>query len=336
MDSPQGRTIRILLSAYNGARYIVEQIESIRAQTLTDWLLIVRDDGSSDSTVRIVEEFARMDGRIGLLRDERGNLGPAASFGALLDHASARGAAYVALADQDDVWRPDKLQRQIELLQAQEATAGPDHPTLVHSDLIVVGNDLRQIHPSFLRHHRLEHLSVDPLSRLLVQNFVTGCTTVFNRALLRAVIPMPRVVMHDWWLAQCAAALGSLLFVQEPTVLYRQHESNVVGSRGALQLYLNAFRRPLHRWVQGRRNLVSATEQACALATRLRALSDSSVDPRALTLVVGFCEALRGKRAPLGRLREVRRLGVRPQNLSHPLFYLRILCGVPTGTESSR
>ncbi|MDQ3136744.1 MAG: glycosyltransferase family 2 protein [Gemmatimonadota bacterium] len=331
-------TLYILLSAYNGAKYIAEQIESIRAQSLTDWVLIVRDDGSADSTVRVVKELTRMDGRVRLLRDGRGNLGPVASFGALLESASARGAAYVALSDQDDVWKADKLERQLALLMAHEAAVGLDHPTLVHSDLAVVSDDLQPIHPSYLRRQRLEHLAVDPLRRLLVQNFVTGCTAVFNGALLRAVIPVPRVVMHDWWLAQCAAATGSILFVEEATVLYRQHAANVLGSRGALRMYADALRRPADQWERDAHHLAASREQACILATRLRELpSGSRVDARKLELVGGFCEALRDGRSPLGQLRAVRRLGVRPRSLTYPLFfYLRILCGVPSGSESSR
>jgi hypothetical protein len=329
-------TLWILLSAYNGARHLAEQIESIRAQTLTDWRLLLRDDGSADQSLRLAEAFAGRDDRIELLRDQRGNLGPVASFGALLEAAAARGAAYVALADQDDVWIANKLECQLALLQAHEATA-PDQPTLVHSDLAVVDEDLRPIHQSFLRRQRLEHLAVDPLRRLLVQNFVTGCTTLFNAALLRAVIPVPRVVMHDWWVAQCAAAVGTILFVDEPTVLYRQHGSNVLGSRSSLQMYLAALRRPSEWWARDGRHLAAAREQACMLAARLGSLpSGTEADPERRALVNGFCEALRVGRARLAQLRDVRRLGVHPRSLTYPLFfYLRILAGIPAATRPS-
>jgi rhamnosyltransferase len=326
----------IVLSAYNGARYIAEQIESIRAQTQTDWSLAVRDDGSTDETVRIVEQFTRSDHRIHLCRDQRGNLGSPASFGVLLEHAWASGATYIALADQDDVWMPDKLERQLALLKAHEV-AGADHPMLVHSDLAVVDDDLRPLHPSFLRRQRLEHVAVDPLRRLLAQNFVTGCTAVLNRPLLRVVIPMPRVVMHDWWLAQCAAALGYLLFLPEATVRYRQHSANVLGSRRAMQLYLDACRRPWDWWVRGRRNLAAGGRQACELSARLKAISaETPVDQRIVDLVENYCAALRGRLGPLRRLREIRRLGVRPRSLVYPLFYLRILTGVSQAGEPKR
>ncbi len=327
----------IVLSAYNGARYIAEQIESIRAQSRTDWRLVVRDDGSGDDTIRIVEEFSSRDDRIRLRRDGRGNLGPAASFGVLLEHAEACGADYVALADQDDVWMADKLDRQLTLLGTHQASVGPDHPMLVHSDLALVDHDLRPVHPSFLRHQRLEHVATDPLRRLLVQNFVTGCTVVLNRALLRAVIPIPHVVMHDWWLALCAAALGSLLFLPEATVRYRQHGANVLGSRGVMRQYLDAFRRPGEWWARGGRNLAVAADQACELVLRLESLApDIPADPRRADLAKRYCAALRGSTGPIWRLREIRRLGIHPRSLWLPIFYLRILTDCPRVGQPER
>src|SRR5215210_3773596 len=97
-------TVLIVLSSYNGEKFIAKQIDSIRRQTHPAWKLLVRDDGSSDRTVDIVEALIEDDNRISLLCDARGNLGPAASFGVLLEHALRSDAGYFALADQDDVW----------------------------------------------------------------------------------------------------------------------------------------------------------------------------------------------------------------------------------------
>jgi rhamnosyltransferase len=326
----------VLLSCYQGAPYIGEQIESIRRQTYHDWALLVRDDGSSDDTSEIVRRMARDDARISLLTDGRGNLGPLGSFGVLLEHALERQAAYVALSDQDDVWRADKLERELELIRAHEASAGSGHPTLIHSDLAVVDRDLRPIHPSYLRYQRLQHVADEPLRRLLLQNFVTGCTVVLNHALLRVATPIPPVVMHDWWLAQCAGALGTILFLPEPTVLYRQHGANTLGSRGATQLYLDALRAPLRWWALGGRNLAASAAQVSELADRLRALpAGVEVAPEVLALVEHAAVALRGSLGPVRRCREVRRLGIRPPSLTLPFFfYLRMLAGLPD--ESGR
>jgi rhamnosyltransferase len=319
----------VVLSAYNGARYIGEQIESIRRQTFRDWVLVVRDDGSSDGTAEIVEQFAGADSRVKLLRDGRGNLGPAASFGALLEHAATEGASYVALSDQDDVWREDKLEQQLDVLQANEASSGAGAPLLVHSDLEVVDSELRPVHPSYFQFQRLEAAPAEPLRSVLLQNFVTGCTTVINRALLRLAIPIPRVVMHDWWLAQCAAALGTIRVLPEATVQYRQHGANAIGSRGFAQLYWDAVRNPRRWWAQGGANFADAGWQICELAARLEALpADAPMNPGARELVRQACAALY-QAGPWRRCREVSALGIRPRSLLAPIFfYLRILIGI--------
>ena len=174
----------ILLSSFNGRRFITDQINSIRRQTHSAWTLLIRDDGSTDNTVDLVESLAKQDERISLLRDTKGNLGPAASFGVLLSHALDSAARYVAIADQDDVWLPGKLARELELLRDQEATAGLAIPILVHSDLAVVREDLSLLHRSFLEFQGIRHQFQAALPRLLVQNSVTGSTVVLNRALL--------------------------------------------------------------------------------------------------------------------------------------------------------
>jgi rhamnosyltransferase len=325
----QEANLVVVLSSYNGARFIAEQIESIRQQTRRSWVLLVRDDGSRDDTVRIVETHSAADPRIVLLRDGRGNLGAAASFSALLEHAAGAGAEYVALCDQDDVWRPDKLERELQLMEEHERMVGRDVPLLVHSDLTVVDQDLRIVHPSFVSYQKLGRESVRPLRRLLVQNFVTGCTTVLNRALLRAAVPLPPVVMHDWWLALCAGALGQLLYLAEPTVLYRQHARNTLGAPGWRRLISESLRRPVELWWRrGNANLADAVDQACELAVRIeRHGRETSVTHPSLSVVRDFCSAFAGDGDSLSRMRTMFRHGIRPRSLlGFPLaFYGRTL-----------
>ncbi len=224
----------VVLSAYNGERHIAEQIESIRAQRFAGWSLIVRDDGSTDNTAGIVESFAKRDPRISLVSDKRGNIGPWASFGELLAIAHERGAEYVFLADQDDVWDSVKMAEQWALMTVHEKINGTDRPVLVHSDLKVVDEDLREIHSSFRDFQRSSYDSSDPLRTLLIHNAVAGCTIGVNRALLDFALPLPAGAWHDWWLALSAAATGVIDSTRAPAVLYRQHSHNVVG--GAVPL----------------------------------------------------------------------------------------------------
>jgi glycosyltransferase involved in cell wall biosynthesis len=330
----------ILLSSYNGARFITDQIESIRRQTLGSWTLLVRDDGSSDETVDMVEALAAADPRIVLLRDGRGNLGPPQSFGVLMEAALEAGAGYVAFADQDDIWHADKLEHQLEALRTREAAVGSTVPLLVHSDLSVVDEDLRLIHPSFLAFQGLGHDPEAPLQMLLAQNFVTGCTAVINRALLRAALPLPDVPMHDWWLALCAAALGEIRCCPRATVLYRQHDRNAAGGRGRMRSSLDAALHPVRWWGESQGAFSATVAQACALGRRVeRESRPKSPDAGSLTSLREYCRAFSTGTGVIERLRIVWRQGVRPRSsLGYPLFfYARVALwpgrSVPSGED---
>jgi len=328
----------ILLSCYNGARFLAEQIESIRRQTFTDWTLLVRDDGSSDGTLGILESEAAADARIAFLRDGRGNLGPAQSFGALMQAAVEAGAGYAAFADQDDVWEPDKLEHQFEVLAGREAEVGSAGPLLVYSDLAVVDEELRPIHASFLASQGLGAGGDTSLATLLTQNPVAGCATMVNRALLQVALPLPDIVMHDWWLALCAAALGEIHFRPRATVLYRQHGRNVAGSRWWVRAGLDAALHPV-RWWRGAQAVFSATVgQACALARRIERESRSAGrHARELAAVREYCGCFSNGAGALERLRTVRRHGVGPRShLGVPVFfYARVLLWPSAGPAAT-
>lgn len=223
-------TIDILLATYNGARYLPELLESLERQTFEEWRLIVRDDGSGDASVSIVEAWAQGTGAsLLIVRDDLGGLGAAASFGALLEVSDA---PYFMFCDQDDVWLPNKMIRLLELMRQTEARRG-GQPVLAHSDLVVVDAKLQPIHHSIRSYMRLAQASAGrPLQHLMVQNVVVGCASIGNASLRRAALPISKdCMMHDWWLALVAAAFGEIAELREPTVLYRQHGQNVLGAR---------------------------------------------------------------------------------------------------------
>lgn len=215
----------ILLSTYNGALFLKEQIESIQKQTLTDWVLFIRDDGSSDATLSIIHEYSQNDSRIVLLKDSVGNVKPCQSFAILLNHyVKHTTIPFVFFCDQDDVWLEDKLALQCKALQTTI-------PTLVFSDLMVVNKELNVIHPSFLQYQRFSPNTKNPLHTLLVHNYITGCTIGMNRALAILADPIrDAAIMHDWWCALIAASCGHIIFIQKITVLYRQHDKNSIGA----------------------------------------------------------------------------------------------------------
>jgi len=198
-------------------------IRSVLSQTLCP-IIFARDDGSSDNTPQIL---ASHENQLLLLNDRLGNVGILENFNIL---AKATDAAYVAFADQDDIWEFDKLAVQMELMIRMEKQYGSEMPILIHSDLVVCDSRLRLVHSSLWRFQRLNPY-VQNFSRLLVQNNITGCTMLINKALKDFAFPVPQAaVMHDWWLALVASAVGKIGFVSRPLVRYRQHDANQLGA----------------------------------------------------------------------------------------------------------
>ncbi len=220
--------IDILLSTYNGADYLPEQLDSLFGQTCQDWRLLVRDDGSTDGTRDILERCVAMGpGRVTILPPDGERLGASMSFGRLLDQSIS---AYVMFCDQDDVWLPDKVEVALVAMRNLERVHGKGTPLLVSTDLKVVDERMGLVDESFWRVSRIHPERLTKLSRVLMQNFATGCTTMINRPLADLAKPMPsEALMHDWWLAMVATAFGECAALPRATVLYRQHGRNVAG-----------------------------------------------------------------------------------------------------------
>lgn len=222
--------IHILMSTYNGDRYLTEQLDSIITQTYTDWRLFVRDDGSSDDTIQILESYASKEPRIALIQDEE-NLGACHSFERLL--ALSEGADYYAFCDQDDVWKQNKLALSVAAIQ-QEETQHPDKPIIVHTDLQVVDEQLTEIAPSFWEYGGIHPEILDNnVHYLAICNSVTGCAMLMNNAARKVVLPFPSTVfMHDAWIGIRVLDQGGVIVpTPTPTILYRQHRANVCGAQ---------------------------------------------------------------------------------------------------------
>ena len=227
-------TVRILLATYNGENYIAEMIESILAQDYTDWQLVLSDDQSKDHTVSILESYA------GKYPDRIMHYRSGLHFGNAQGHFlhllnRFPDAPYIMFCDQDDIWHRQKIS---ETLQKMQEIEKPGVPALVHTDLRVVDGKLKEIHPSFLGYSGLsgERLT---LRQLLVQNVVTGCTMMVNRPmaeLANAHLPAGKILMHDWWLALIGAAMGTVGFLDQATIDYRQHGNNTVGAKDTKSL----------------------------------------------------------------------------------------------------
>lgn len=222
-------TVDIILATYNGSEYLVEQLESIARQSYTNWHMYVGDDGSTDSTSRILLSFYDLyPGKMTLLPSCQ-RLGVTANFSKILGYSRSN---YILLADQDDIWIDQKIERMLAAMQTAEQIYGQNTPLLVHSDLILIDAAGTQTSPSFWRHQHISPLYGQSLKNCMVQNTVTGCACIVNRALLDKALPIPQeAIMHDWWLAMTAAALGKIIAISDRTVLYRQHDKNHTGAK---------------------------------------------------------------------------------------------------------
>ena len=260
--------IDVLLATFNGAKDLPDLLYSLECQTHPDWRLIVRDDGSTDGTPSVIEEWAqRQGGRVRVLRDSRKGLGACGNFGALLE---ASDAPYFMFCDQDDVWLPGKMTLLLRSIRQAEERWGTEAPTLAHSDLIVVDDVLQELHRSSWRYQRLFTPSLQHRhERLIFQNHVTGCASIGNAALRRVARPIPsEPYMHDWWVALVAANLGEIVENQTPTVLYRQHGSNILGAKPwSLPGVTTRFVRNPSAAAQRTRSVIEKTQrQAAAFA----------------------------------------------------------------------
>jgi glycosyltransferase involved in cell wall biosynthesis len=231
--------IDILLALYNSSQFLDDLIQSIIKQSYTNWRLIVRDDGSTDNTQEIIksyqenypEQFEIIDNR-----NEK-NLGPKLSFSELLKNTSSE---YIMFCDHDDVWFPNKIELTLKKMLELEVKY-PLKPLLVHTDLVVVDQDLNLLYPSFIKRSKLNPSFDSNIYYLAVSNVATGCTVMINRQAKEISCPIPtNAIMHDWWISLNVSFFGKIGYIAEPTLFYRQHAMNNVGAKKInFSYYLN-------------------------------------------------------------------------------------------------
>ncbi|MBR4195984.1 MAG: glycosyltransferase family 2 protein [Synergistaceae bacterium] len=217
--------IDILMASYNGERYIAEQIDSILAQTFTDWRLLIRDDGSGDNTPAIIEAYAeKYPGKIQVIHDNATCRSATRNFFELLRHAEAD---YVMFCDQDDYWLPYKIQITYDYMRKAESE-NSGRPVMVFTGLQVVDAELRSM-------DQLMSLNFSEntytFRELLPCNCAAGCTQMLNRQCYAGMGGFHEGIRyHDWWTSLYAAAFGVVVRVPMALILYRQHGDNAVSA----------------------------------------------------------------------------------------------------------
>jgi glycosyltransferase involved in cell wall biosynthesis len=220
--TPAG-SVAILLCTYNGAQFLPLQLASYEAQDFADWRLFVSDDGSTDGTPELLRAFQNKHGA-GRVSIRRGPCrGFVANFLSLICDPTIK-SDYYALSDQDDVWEPDKLSRARQSLGPMPA----DEPVIYCSRTRLIDEQGDEIRLSTY------YAKTPHFRNALVQSLASGNTMVFNekmRWLLMQAGPDVKVPSHDWWLYLANAAVnGKIIYDRHPTVAYRMHGRNVIGS----------------------------------------------------------------------------------------------------------
>ncbi|NLK99125.1 MAG: glycosyltransferase family 2 protein [Clostridiales bacterium] len=230
--------VSIVMTTYNGEKYLEEQLDSILKSTYKDFDLYIVDDGSKDKTMEILERYKEMHPhKINISQNET-NLGVTLNF---LNAINKTTSEYIMLCDQDDVWKMDKIARTLKRVKQMELQFGKELPIAVFTDAFVVDDKLNMLHESFFRSGRLNPGLID-LPHLLMENKLIGCTIMINQSIRRVLqsAPLPkRARFHDGWLGLIAASTGKIGYIKEPTLYYRQHSSNLVGNQGFISYVIS-------------------------------------------------------------------------------------------------
>lgn len=217
------------MSTYNGKDYLEEQLDSIINQTCSDWILFIRDDGSSDETRSIINKYVLKDERIKYVEDQIIHRGVKGSFIKLLNSVEAK---YYMFCDQDDIWLPQKIELSYSAISKLEEKF-PSAPCLVATNLSTVDAEGKILQDSMWNNLGITKMVKDP-SFLMVAPMYTGCTMIFNDEAKKTVIngnDSPSV-LHDQLVSLNVYRSGGYIgAIDTPTILYRQHGKNVIGAQ---------------------------------------------------------------------------------------------------------
>lgn len=219
--------VEILLATYNGEKYIRQQLDSILNQTYKDFKILIRDDGSTDKTKDIIGEYqVNFPDKIKIIKDDLKCGSSASNFMRLMEESNAD---YVMFSDQDDFWLPFKIEKSLENIKYIEEKIGSDKPILAYGNYVITDSNLRELEHNDKKNQIYKHYN--DLNHLLVQNYVTGCLMIINRALCQKAGKFDtKILMHDHWLALVGSIYGEVYHFNIDVMYYRQHSNNVVGA----------------------------------------------------------------------------------------------------------
>jgi rhamnosyltransferase len=221
--------VAILMASYNGEKYISQQIESILNQSYTNWHLWTRDDCSSDDTENIIKNYIIKNSQIRIIENNGMRLGSCMNFGELVSHIISLDYQYIMFADQDDVWNSDKIEKSLFNIKKVEDAKGDNFPILLHTDFQYVDENLNNIRTKDNVARKLSRYK-NKIRLIANDNYIFGCTVIVNKALLTLCHPVHESAQnYDYWMALHGAVFGTIIYIDEKTMLYRQHTKNITG-----------------------------------------------------------------------------------------------------------
>jgi glycosyltransferase involved in cell wall biosynthesis len=232
------KKICVMLSTYNGEKYVAEQIDSILNQAGVEVIVLIRDDGSTDNTKKILRQYELEHKNVKIFLEE--NVGVVKSFFLLVQRSFQIQSDFYSFADQDDYWLPEKLLVAVQELQLE--VVSNELPILYCSSLTITDASLNVIRQAKIPQYIC-------FENAVIQNIVTGCTTVFNEKMrnyfFQGIEKSNNIIMHDWWLYLLATSIGQIVFDNRSFIFYRQHQNNVIGYKTGMFKFFHIFKSSL-------------------------------------------------------------------------------------------
>jgi rhamnosyltransferase len=273
--------VTILMATFNGSAYLAEQLDSILAQTCSEWELIIRDDLSTDDTISIIQKYVELDSRIKLLTLEGKHGSATVNFSALFDYAYTLSTPYVMFADQDDIWKNNKIENSLQFIRKQELKSKSIKPVLVYGSIAYV-DSVAKVIPQELRMPDVLDFNI-----LLNENHAYGCTMIMNRALVEKIIHIPETSEnHDYWVALVACTLGKAVLNPEKLIYYRQHANNVSGN-----VHRNKLSSRINRYIKRKDFLLPVFVKNYKMINSFYGMYKNCIDLETESLIRGYINA---------------------------------------------
>lgn len=222
--------VEILMPVYNGEKYLAEQIDSILSQSYSEWILKIRNDGSTDNSQTIIDQYCnKYPDKIKCIKEPKENIGLIKSLNILLENPIGN---YLMFSDQDDIWLKDKIIDTLTEIKKIEKKY-PNLPAMVCTDAICVDENKKIITHSFFESQRFIKNVIGDKHKMLALNEVQGCTIMINKISIPYIHPFPAdlIKIHDMWVGIIIAHFGHVEYLYKQTLLYRQHTNNTIGAQ---------------------------------------------------------------------------------------------------------